>query len=123
MENQELNKIIEKFDLKNDLTENPDIWIGHAKIGFRNRPSIKEAKKILKEFFNEIIQENQETPEELKKTLKQWENYHPFQHVRELDQPMFIKKGKENIIIAVIWPWQMKKGIASLMLYKGKIIK
>ena len=63
------------------------------------------------------------TPEELEKTLAQWENFHPYQKVREIDQPMFISRDGNNITTAVIWPWQIKEGVASLMLYEGKFIE
>ena len=120
MENSiEFRKIVKIFNLKNDLTLNSNIWVGHAKIGFRNRPSIEEAKKILSNYFGELVVENGPTPKHLKRSLSQWENYHPFQHVRENDQPLFMKRKDGEIVVAVIWPWREKKGIASLMLYKG----
>ena len=122
MENLTFEKIIEKFNMKNDLTNNPKIWMGHAKIGYRGRIKMMETKELLSKYFPEHIPENIPTPEELKKTLAQWENAHPFQHVREEDQPMFIKRKGNKIEIAVIWPWQMKEGVASLMLYKGEIL-
>ncbi len=122
MKIKEIKELIKKFNLKNDLTQNFNIWVGHAKIGYRNRPSIEETKEPLKKIFDEFIPEGVPTPENLKKTLSQWENFHPYQHVRELDQPMFISKDNENIFVAVIWPWQFKKGVASLMLYQGKVL-
>ena len=123
MDNQKINELIEKFNLKNDLTKNFNIWIGHAKIGYRKRPSIEEVKKILLELFDEFIEEYEPTPERLKKTLEQWENFHPYQKVREIDQPMFISREGDKIIVAVIWPWQIKEGVASLMLYEGKFLE
>jgi hypothetical protein len=119
MEEITFETIIEKFKMKNDLTVNPNIWMGHAKIGYHNRITIPETKEMLSKYFPEQIPEGTPTPEELKKTLDQWKDAHPFQQAREEDQPMFIKRGGENIEIAVIWPWQMKEGVASLMLYKG----
>ncbi|MBD3247037.1 hypothetical protein GF378_00255 [Candidatus Pacearchaeota archaeon] len=125
MDFDEIKELIERFNLKNDLTKNFNIWVGHAKIGYRDKPGIEETKKVLQEIFDEFIPENQPTPEEMKKTLKQWENFHPYQHAREIDQPMFYSKSKDNseIVVAVIWPWQIKEKIASLMLYRGKIIE
>ena len=120
MDKKDIDDLIEKFNLSNDLTENLKIWVGHAKIGRDDNPSIEEAKEILKDFFDVMVPENTPTPERLKKVLSQWENYHPYQHVRELDQPMFIRREGETIIVAVIWPWQMKQGVASLMLYQGE---
>ncbi|RLG11711.1 hypothetical protein DRN73_04590 [Candidatus Pacearchaeota archaeon] len=123
MNNPKINELIKKFNLKNDLTKNFNIWVGHAKIGYRNRPSINEVKKILLEIFDEFIEEYEPTPERLKETLSQWENFHPYQKVREIDQPMFVSREGEKIIVAVIWPWQIKEGVASLMLYEGKFIE
>jgi len=122
MEYEKLKELIQTFELKNDLTENPNIWVGHAKIGYRNRPTIYEAKKILLNFFDNFIEEYEPTPEELKKTISRWENFHPYQSVREQDQPMFVSKTENKIIIAVIWPWQLKPGVASLMIYEGELI-
>lgn len=51
MEQQKLDEIINLFRLKNDLTENFNIWVGHAKIGFRKSPTIEEAKK----YFSDIL--------------------------------------------------------------------
>ena len=121
MDEARFQELVQRFKLKNDLTDNFDIWVGHAKIGFREAPKMEEAKKILLEFFEEFIEEYEPTPEKVKTLLKQWENYHPYQNVRELDQPMFISKNGDEIIIAVIWPWQLKDGIASLMVYKGRL--
>lgn len=123
MEQERLQELISLFRLKNDLTENPNIWIGHAKIGFRKSPNIEEAKSILLGYFKEFIEEFEPTPQELKKTLSQWEDYHPFQKVREIDQPMFISRNGNKIIVAVIWPWQIKEGTASLMIYNGEILE
>lgn len=120
MKNQ-INKLIKTFNLKNDLTKSFNIWVGHAKIGYKRRPSIEKTKKILSKLFDEFIEEGTPTPKDIKKILKQWENFHPYQKVREIDQPLFISKEGKNIFIAVIWPWQIKEGIASLMLYQGKI--
>ncbi|MEM4230616.1 MAG: hypothetical protein QXF25_01965 [Candidatus Pacearchaeota archaeon] len=122
---QILKEQIEKFNLTNEVTENPNIWVGCGVIGGEGQPSIEEAKKILEEKFGKCIADSgQETPEWLVKTLKQWENYHPYQHVREKDQPLFIKKlDNGRIVVAVIWPWQIKKGKASLMVYKGQLIE
>jgi hypothetical protein len=123
MDIEKINELIAKFNLKNDLTQNFNIWVGHAKIGYRDRPSIEDVKKILNEMFDEFIPEGQPTPENLKKSLAQWENFHPFQHAREIDQPMFISKKDNEVTIAVIWPWQIKDGVASLMLYQGRFIE
>jgi hypothetical protein len=122
MENK-INELIQKFNLKNDLTKNFNIWVGHAKIGYKGRPSIEEAKSILLEIFDEFLEEGEPTPENIKKTLKQWENFHPYQNAREIDQPMFFSKRNNKIFIAVIWPWQIKEGVASLMLYQGNFIE
>lgn len=122
METEKLQELIASFQLKNDLTENINIWAGHAKIGFRGRPSIDDAKCTLLKYFDEFIEEFEPTPPELKKTLLQWEGYHPFQKVREIDQPMFLTRKGNQIVVAVIWPWQIKEGVASLMIYKGEII-
>ena len=121
MDETKIQELINKFNLKNDLTKNLNIWIGHAKIGYRNRPNIEEVKKLLLDIFDDYIKEGEHTPESLKETLKQWEDFHPYQKVREIDQPMFISKDQNTIFVAVIWPWQIKEGVASLMLYKGKI--
>jgi len=121
MDNTKIQEIIDKFNLKNDLTKNPNIWIGHAKIGYRNRPNIEEVKKLLLDIFDFYIEEGEPTPEYIKKIMGQWEDFHPYQKVREIDQPMFISKNQNTIFIAVIWPWQIKENVASLMLYKGKI--
>jgi hypothetical protein len=123
MDIERINELIARFNLKNDLTQNFNIWVGHAKIGYRDRPSIEEVKQILKEMFEEFIPEGTPTPENLKKTLAQWENFHPFQHAREIDQPMFLSKKGNEITIAVIWPWQIKDGVASLMLYQGRFLE
>jgi hypothetical protein len=120
MENK-VKELIEKFNLKNDLTKNPNIWIGHAKIGYRNRPKIDEVKRMLLEVFEDFIEEGEPTPEHLIEILKQWEDYHPYQKVREIDQPMFVSKTSNAIYIVVIWPWQIKEGVASMMLYKGEL--
>jgi hypothetical protein len=122
MNELKFQELVDRFGLKNDLTDNFNIWVGHAKIGFRDAPKIEEAKKILLEFFEEFVEEYEPTPEHIKNLMKQWENYHPYQNIRELDQPMFISKGKESVTIAVIWPWQLKDGIASLMVYQGRLI-
>ena len=118
---KEIQELIEKFNLKNDLTDNKGIWVGHAKIGYRNRPNIEQAKEYLKEIFPEYIEENQPTPEYLVEIMKKWENSHPYQKVRELDQPMFVLKEDNQIYVAVIWPWQIREGVASLMLYVGEM--
>ena len=114
--------IVNKFNLKNDLTENIKIWVGHAKIGYRDRPSIESAKELLKQHFKNFIEEGTPTPENLRKSLSQWENFHPFQKVREIDQPMYYKIDGQRLTVEVIWPWQMNKGVASLMLYEGRIL-
>lgn len=119
----EIKELIEKFELKNDLTNNPNIWVGHAKIGFRKRLKINEAKEILSRYFEHHIPENMSIPSEWEKTINQWEDYLHFQKVREIDQPLFMKKKGKEAIVAVIWPWQIKEGVASLMLYKGKFIE
>lgn len=121
MDENKVQEIIEKFNLKNDLTENKNIWVGHAKIGYRNRLNLEEAKRFLADFFQEYIKENEPTPEPLRGMIKKWEDFHPYQKVRELDQPMFISKKEKRIVVAVIWPWQIKEGIASLMLYVGEL--
>lgn len=121
MEDDKLQDLIQKFQLKNDLTKNFNIWVGHAKIGHRDKPDIEQAKKILIGFFDEFIEEYEPTPDELKDVLAQWENFHPYQKVRELDQPMFVSKTEKDIIVAVIWPWQLKEGVASLMVYQGEM--
>lgn len=117
-----IKEIVEKFNLKNDLTENIRIWVGHAKIGYRDRPSFEEAKELLEKNFATTIKEGEPTPENLKKSMSQWENFHPFQKVRELDQPMYYSLDGQKLIVAVIWPWQMKQGVASLMLYEGRLL-
>ncbi len=122
MEQEKLQELITSFQLKNDLTENKNIWAGHAKIGFRNKPSIEETKSILLKYFDQFIEEFEPTPSELKEILIQWEGYHPFQKVREIDQPMFICKTGNKITVAVIWPWQIKEGVASLMIYNKDIL-
>ena len=122
MDDERFRLLIKEFDLKNDLTKNPNIWVGHAKIGFRNRPSIDDAKKILLGFFEDFIEEYEPICEETRKILSQWEtDAHPYQKVRELDQPMFISKTNNTVVVAVIWPWQFKEGVASLMIYQGKL--
>ena len=123
MSEEIIRPLVEKFNLKNDLTENIRIWVGHAKIGYRERPKIEEAKKFLSEHFKNFIPEGTPTPESIKKSLAQWENFHPFQKVRELDQPLFYTIEGQRITLAVIWPWQMKKGVASLMLYEGRVLE
>lgn len=122
MEQEKLQELIDSFQLKNDLTENENIWSGHAKIGFRDRPSIDDAKCVLLQYFDEFIEEFEPTPSELKEILSQWEGYHPFQKVREIDQPMFICRKENTITVAVIWPWQIKEGTASLMIYHKEIL-
>lgn len=119
MDPEKKKELIEKFNLKNDLTKNVNIWVGHAKIGYRNRLSLQEAKEILEDYFDQSIKEGESTPEEIQKIMNQWENFHPYQKVRELDQPMFISKKDDKVIVAVIWPWQIKEGVASLMIYEG----
>jgi hypothetical protein len=121
MDKVRIQELIDKFNLKNDLTKNPNIWTGHAKIGYRNRPKIDEVKRLLLDIFDEYIEEGEPTPEHLKEVLQQWEYFHPYQRVREIDQPMFISKDQNTIFVVVIWPWQIKEGVASLMLYKGEI--
>ncbi len=122
MEKDKFQDLIQKFDLKNDITENPNIWVGHAKIGYNNnQPTIYEAKKILLDFFEEFIEEYEPTPEEIKNIIKRWENFHPYQSVREQDQPMFVSKTENRITVAVIWPWQLKQDVASLMVYEGEL--
>ena len=121
MEKDKFQDLIQKFELKNDITKNPNIWVGHAKIGYNNQPTIYEAKKILLEFFDEFIEEYEPTPEEIKNIIRRWENFHPYQNVREQDQPMFISKTGNRIIVAVIWPWQLKQDVASLMVYEGEL--
>lgn len=118
-----INELIKQFNLKNDLTKNFNIWVGHAKIGYKGRPSIEEAKSILLGIFDEFIEEGEPTPENMQKTLKQWENFHPYQNVREIDQPMFFSKKNNKVFVVVIWPWQIKEGVASLMLYQGNFIE
>ena len=125
MDIDKINELIAKFSLKNDLTQNFNIWVGHAKIGYRDRPTIEQAKETLKQIFENFVPEGTPTPESLKKTLAQWENFHPYQHAREADQPMFYSRSKNgvDITVAVIWPWQIKNGVASLMLYQGRFIE
>lgn len=118
-----INELVEKFSLKNDLTENRNIWVGHAKIGREGRMSMQEAKNFLSQIFEHLVEEEKQTPEELRKTLSQWENSHPFQKAREIDQPMFFKKEGNKILVAVLWPWQMKKDVASIMVYNGDILE
>jgi len=122
MNKEKIKELVEKFNLKNDLTANFNIWVGHAKIGYRNRMTIEQAKSLLISYFEEFIEEGEPTPENLKRTLAQWENFHPYQRVRAEDQPMFLTRKDGHIFVAVIWPWQIKDGVASLMLYEGKII-
>lgn len=117
-----IDNLVDTFNLKNDLTENIKIWVGHAKIGYRDRPSIEEAKQVLAEHFENKVPEGTPTPENLRKSMTQWENFHPFQKVREIDQPMYYKIDGKKLVLAVIWPWQMKKGVASLMLYEGRML-
>ncbi len=121
MDEIKIQDLINGFDLKNDLTKNPNIWVGHAKIGYRNHPKIYEVKKMFLELFEEYVEEGEPTPKHILEILKQWEDYHPYQKVREIDQPMFISKNKNKIYIVVIWPWQIKEGVASIMLYKGEL--
>lgn len=121
MDETRIQALIDKFSLKNDLTKNPNIWVGHAKIGYRNRPNIEEVKRLLLEIFDDYIEEGEPTPEDLIEIIKQWEYFHPYQKVREIDQPMFISKSPNTIFVAIIWPWQIKEGVASLMLYKGEL--
>lgn len=123
MPEEVIKNLVEKFNLKNDLTENIRIWVGHAKIGYRDRPTIQQAKDILVKQFENHVPEGIPTPERLRKSLTQWENFHPFQKVRELDQPLYYKINGQKLIVAVIWPWQMKKGVASLMLYEGRVLE
>lgn len=123
MEEEKLQELVNLFRLKNDLTENFNIWVGHAKIGFRKSPTIEEAKSVLLGYFDEFIEEFEPTPQELKKTMIQWEGYHPYQKVREIDQPMFFSRKGNQIIMAVIWPWQIKEGVASLMIYSGELLQ
>lgn len=121
MDKTKIKELIEKFNLKNDLTPNKNIWVGHAKIGYRNRLTIEEAKNFLSDMFQTHIKEGEPTPKELIEILEQWEDYHPYQKVREIDQPMFISQKENIIFVAVIWPWQIKEGVASLMIYQGEI--
>ncbi len=121
MEPEKFQELIKDFELKNDLTDNIKIWVGHAKIGFRKRPSIDDTKRILLKYFEDFIEEYEPTPEKISKIMPQWEDSHPYQKVRELDQPMFFSIKGDSIIVAVIWPWQIKDGVASLMVYEGKI--
>lgn len=121
MDKEKIKELIEKFNLKNDLTANKDIWVGHAKIGYRNHLKMNEAKRFLMDVFEEYIEEGKPTPEYLEGIMKQWEDFHPYQKVRELDQPMFLSKEGSSIFVAVIWPWQIKEGVASLMLYQGNL--
>lgn len=118
-----IKEIVEKFNLKNDLTENIRIWVGHAKIGYKDRISIEDAKKLLENQFNNKVTEGEPTPEKLKKSIMQWENFHPFQKVREIDQPLYYNIDGQKLTVAVIWPWQMKHGVASLMLYEGRFLE
>lgn len=114
--------LIDLFGLKNDLTPNKYIWVGHAKIGFRERMTIEKAIELLKGRFQDYIAPGEETPKELLKTIEQWEEAHPFQRVREHDQPMFLFREGGHVIVAVIWPWHMKEGVASLMVYEGALL-
>jgi len=120
---EKVNELIRQFDLKNDLTKNFNIWVGHAKVGYNGKPSIEETKTTLLHLFDEFIEEGEPTPENFKKTLKQWEDFHPYQNVREIDQPMFISRQGDKVFIMVIWPWQIKEGVASLMLYQGNFVE
>ena len=52
MDKIKIVELISKFNLKNDLTKNINIWVGHAKIGYRNRPNIEEAKRFLLDIFD-----------------------------------------------------------------------
>ena len=122
MENQ-VNELIQRFNLKNNLTQNFNIWVGHAKIGFEGKPSIEETKTILLDLFDEFVEEGEPVPRHLQKTLAQWEDFHPYQKVREIDQPMFISRQENKAFVVVIWPWQIKEGVASLMLYQGEFLE
>jgi hypothetical protein len=119
-----LNELIAKFKLSNDYTENKDIWVGHASIGEEGKPSIDEAKNFLSEKFNGCLADSgTKTPDWIIKTLEQWHDFHPFQNVREIDQPLFVKKlDDKKVVVAIMWPWQIKEQIASLMVYEGKMI-
>ena len=123
MSEEVIKNLVKRFNLKNDLTENIRIWVGHAKIGYRDRPTIEEAKEFLSQNFENSVPEGTPTPEALRKSLSQWENFHPFQKVREQDQPMYYKIDGQKLIVVVIWPWQMKKGVASLMMYEGRVLE
>ena len=83
--------IVHRFDLQNDYTDNENIWVGHGSIGNLGCPDINEAMDVLRKYFGEPIATQGETPEWIKKTLRQWENAHPFQHVHERGQPLFLK--------------------------------
>lgn len=121
---QILKDPIEKFELNNKITKNPNIWVGCGKIGGKGQFSIPEAMRVLEANFGNCIAEaGEETPAWLEKTLKQWEDFHPYQHVREKDQPLFIKRLENNkVVVAVIWPWQIKRHMASLMVYEGQLL-
>ena len=121
MDEIRLNELIDTFNLKNDLTKNENLWIGHAKIGYRKRMDLNEAIEFLKDYFQEHIPQGQKTPEYLQEILKQWEGIHQYQKVREADQPMFFSKANNKVYAAVIWPWQIREGVASLMLYVGEL--
>lgn len=124
MDKELFYQIIHRFNLVNDYTDNPNIWVGHGRIGNLGCPRIEEAKQILEKHLGDEIAEDETTPEWIRKTLSQWENAHPFQHIHEKGQPLFAKKFESGkIIVAAIWPWQIKKNIASLMLYEGSFIE
>ena len=117
-------QIVHRFNLKNDYTNNSNIWVGHGRIGNLGCPNMTEAKKILTDYLGDEIAEEESTPEWIKKTLVQWENSHPFQHIHEKGQPLFAKKHDSGkVTVAAIWPWQIKENIASLMLYDGNFIE
>jgi len=124
MDEKIFHEIIHRFNLVNDYTDNENIWVGHGRIGNIGCPDIEEAKIILTKHLGDEIAENEETPEWIKKTLFQWENAHPYQHIHEKGQPLFAKRLNNNkIIVAAIWPWQIKKNIASLMVYEGNFLE
>lgn len=120
-----LIELISKFGLTNEYTENLSIWVGHAAIGGKGQPTMEEAKQILSRLMGDCVADKgQETPEWISKTLEQWQNFHPYQHVRERDQPLYVKKlDNGKVIVAVIWPWQIKKNIASIMVYEGDLLE
>lgn len=119
-----LHELIHQFKLDNTYTINRNIWVGHASIGISKAFTISKAKSYLSSRFSEFIRENEQTPIWIIATLKQWENIHPFQSVREVDQPLFIKRFPNGkILIAVIWPWQFREGVASILVYEGEFIE